>query len=194
MSLDQVAGLGTVTVLDIGTLRVADANPRRIPERAIEIVAESLRRFGWQQPLVIDTDSTVVVGHTRLYAARKLGLTAVPVVTADKLTVRELEAYRIADNRTRDYTTWDFDLLVDQLDDLSDEFADVLGLADWQSIVDDYKGAEEAAALELPSEVENALENGFQLTVFFQTKEEALAAEAEIAKLPGVFDVRHVIG
>jgi len=192
--VDQVASLGTVTVMAAGDLHVADKNPRRIPERAIEIVAESLRHFGWQQPLVVDAENTLVVGHTRLYAARKLGLTHVPVVVADQLSPRELDAYRIADNRTRDFTSWDFGLLVEQLDGLEADFADVLALADWQGIIDDFKGSEEAAELELPDEVTNALDGGFQLTVCFHTKEEALEAEVKIADLPGVFDVRHTLG
>src|SRR5205823_11608904 len=78
-------------------------NPRKIPAKAIEHCAESIKTFGWQQPLVVDADMVLAAGHTRHQAARSLGLKMVPVVVAD-LTADEARAYRIADNRTHDYS------------------------------------------------------------------------------------------
>ncbi|MDN5919389.1 MAG: ParB N-terminal domain-containing protein [Pseudonocardia sp.] len=186
-----VAALGTVTLAAAKDLRLADDNPRKISDRAVDVVALSLQRFGWQQPLVIDGDNAVIAGHTRLLAARKLGLTDVPVVTASGLTEQEVEAYRIADNRTHDFTTWDLPLLVEQLDALAPDFADVLALADWETIVADFENMQNETDLELPDDVDNTLDRSFEVTVCFNSKKEALAAEQTLIDLPGATDVRH---
>lgn len=92
----------------IGDIHPSQDNPRRISPRAIEITAASIQRFGWQQPIVVDTNGVILAGHTRHKAAKHLKLKTVPVVVADNLTPEEAKAYRIADNRTSDYTTWDY--------------------------------------------------------------------------------------
>lgn len=92
-------------------------NPRRNGE-AIAKVAASLKEFGWQQPIVVDNEMVVVAGHTRLAAARTLGMDAVPVVIADNLTSAQVKAYRLADNRVGEEATWDRDLLALEIDEL----------------------------------------------------------------------------
>lgn len=92
-------------------------NPRSNTS-AIPKCAASLKEFGWQQPIVCDVDMTVVVGHTRLAAARMLGMTEVPVLVADWLTPAQAKAYRIADNRVGSEATFDFELLKLELMDL----------------------------------------------------------------------------
>ena len=94
-------------------------NPRNNDE-AVDKVAESIREFGFQQPIVIDKDGVVIVGHTRLKAAKKLGLKTVPVVTADNLTDEQAKAYRLADNKTNEFAEWDIDALDIELLDISD--------------------------------------------------------------------------
>jgi hypothetical protein len=182
--------LPKVHILPIGDVKESAKNPRKIPGRAVEIVAESIRRFGWKQPLVVDADHTLIVGHTRHRAARSLGLTNVPVIIASDLTPAEVDAYRIADNRASDFTTWDLPELTQQLAELEAEFADVLALADWDAVSADAERAG-LGEVKLPPNVAHALDGGFQLNVCFYTKEEALAAEAAIIELAGVFDVRH---
>ena len=99
-------------------------NPRRRGDAAVAKVAGSIREFGWRQPLVVDRAGVLVVGHTRLDAARQLGLDRVPVHVAGDLTPAQAKAYRLADNRTGDETEWDTELLglelgeLDALDDL----------------------------------------------------------------------------
>src|ERR1035441_11025016 len=68
-------------------------NPRKIPQSAVDKVAASIKEFGWQQPIVVDVVGVVVVGHTRLLAARKLGLLEVPVHVATDLTDAQCRAY-----------------------------------------------------------------------------------------------------
>lgn len=185
----DVSDLGEVTYLAITELRESIVNPRNISDKAIELVALSLTRFGWQQPIVVDRDHVIVVGHTRYRAAQHLDLNRVPVVIADDLTPDEIDAYRIVDNRTRDFTTWDLPLLAQELDKLSEEFGDVLALADWEAVATDF--ADSTADLDLPDETINALDGGFTITAHFHSKADALAAEARIIDMPGAFDVRH---
>ena len=85
-------------------------NAKKHSEKQIAAVAESIKRFGWQQPIVVDKDDTVIIGHCRLLAAQQLGLTEVPVVVAENLTKAEIKALRIADNKTNE-SDWDNDLL-----------------------------------------------------------------------------------
>lgn len=92
-------------------------NPRK-NANAISAVAASLKEFGFRQPLVVDDDGVVIVGHTRLEAARALGLSHVPVHIARGLTKAQVKAYRIADNRTAENADWDRDLLALEFTDL----------------------------------------------------------------------------
>lgn len=96
-----------------------EKNPRRNDD-AVQYVAESIRVFGWKQPIVIDQDGIIVAGHTRLKAAKKLGLKEVPCIVADDLTDEQVKAYRLADNKVSEASEWDFDLLFGELDDLID--------------------------------------------------------------------------
>ncbi len=94
-------------------------NSRKIPERAIDKVAASIQEFGWRVPIVVDKDGVVICGHTRLLAAKKLGLREVPVHIADNLTPAQVKAYRLMDNRSHQDTDWDLDLLGPELEDLA---------------------------------------------------------------------------
>ncbi|MBE6373295.1 MAG: hypothetical protein E7055_14655, partial [Lentisphaerae bacterium] len=108
----------------ITDIRPYEKNPRH-NEGAVEAVARSIKEFGWQQPIVVDKDMVVIVGHTRLFAAKQLGLTEVPVVVADHLTPEQVQAYRIADNKTGELSEWDFSLLSLELKDLQDANMDL---------------------------------------------------------------------
>ena len=82
-------------------------NPRKNDE-AVEKVANSIKSFGWQQPIVVDSDGVVIVGHTRLKAAHMLGLSEVPVTVAEGLSDNQVQAYRLADNKTGELADWDW--------------------------------------------------------------------------------------
>jgi DNA modification methylase len=92
-------------------------NPRD-NDAAVEVVARSLRAYGFRQPVVVDRDEVVIVGHTRLKAARKLGLTQVPVHVAADLTPEQVRAYRLADNASAEHAAWDYDLLPIEISEL----------------------------------------------------------------------------
>jgi len=92
-------------------------NPRK-NEKAIPEVVKSLKEFGFRQPLVVDSNMVLIAGHTRLLAAKELGLTNVPVHIASTLTPAQVRAYRIADNRSHDRSEWDVTLLNEELGEL----------------------------------------------------------------------------
>jgi ParB-like chromosome segregation protein Spo0J len=103
-------------------------NARKITPAAINKVAASLKEFGWQQPIVVDSKDVIVVGHTRLKAAQKLGMTEVPVHVAGDLTPGQIKAYRIMDNRSGEEAAWDFELLAPELLDLQVLDLDLMAL------------------------------------------------------------------
>jgi DNA modification methylase len=99
-----------VEMRPIASIRPYQNNPR-INDAAVDAVAASIREFGWRQPIVVDTEIIIVVGHVRYRAALKLGLEFVPVHVAKDLTPAQIKAYRIADNKTHELSDWNYDLL-----------------------------------------------------------------------------------
>ncbi len=84
-------------------------NARKIPASAVDKVAASIQEFGWRQPIVVDREGVIIVGHVRLLAARKLGLEFVPVHVVEILSAAQVKAYRLMDNRSHEETDWDLD-------------------------------------------------------------------------------------
>ena len=114
---------------DINTIKPYENNPRKLKDSAIDKVAMSLKEYGFRQPIVVDKDRVIVVGHTRYRASKKLGFKEVPITIADNLTPEQINAYRIADNRTAEESEWDSELLKMEIKDLeSKDFKlDLLG-------------------------------------------------------------------
>jgi DNA modification methylase len=113
-----------IELRSLASLRPYPGNPR-VNDSAVEAVACSLKEFGFRQPIVVDLDGVIVVGHTRFKAAQKLGLAEVPVHVARELTPAQAQAYRIADNQTATIATWDDDKLVAELLALRDQDFDL---------------------------------------------------------------------
>jgi ParB-like chromosome segregation protein Spo0J len=88
-----------IEMRDLAEIRPFENNPR-INDPAVEAVASSIREFGFRQPIVVDEQGIIVVGHTRYKAALRLGLEQVPVHVAIGLTPVQIKAYRLADNQT----------------------------------------------------------------------------------------------
>ena len=101
----------------ITDIKPYDKNPRD-NDGAVEAVARSIREYGFRQPIVVDADSVIIVGHTRWKAAQKLGLAEVPVHVATDLTPAQIKAYRIADNKVAELASWDMELLPIELSEL----------------------------------------------------------------------------
>ena len=91
---------------NIDSLTPYENNPRH-NEKAVEPVAESIREFGFKVPIVIDGAGVVVTGHTRLKAAKSLGMKKVPCIIADDLTPEQVDAFRLADNKTAELAEWE---------------------------------------------------------------------------------------
>ena len=100
--------------LDIDKLIEYENNPRE-NEEAVEPVAESIKQFGFKVPIVIDKNNVIITGHTRLRAAKKLGMTKVPTIQADDLTEDQVKAFRLADNKTAELADWDITKLANEL-------------------------------------------------------------------------------
>ena len=92
-------------------------NTKKHDETQIKNVAESIKKYGWVQPIVIDNDGTIVIGHCRALAAERLGIKEVPCVVVSDLTEDEINALRIVDNKTNE-SPWDMDLLAKELPEL----------------------------------------------------------------------------
>ena len=113
-----------IETIDIERVIPYARNPRK-NAGAVDKVAASLREFGFRQPIVVDENYTVIVGHTRLLAAKKLGISEVPVHIAEGMTAAQVKAYRIADNRVGEEAEWDDALLAVELGDLQDNGFDL---------------------------------------------------------------------
>ena len=103
--------------ISINDLKPYPQNAKKHPSEQVEHIANSIREFGFQQPIVVDKDNVVVIGHGRLLAAKKLNMDSVPCVRADDLTDEQIKALRLADNKTNE-SEWDFDLLDMELSDI----------------------------------------------------------------------------
>ena len=126
-------------------------NPRN-NENAVDKVASCIAEFGFKNPIVIDKNNVVINGHTRLLASKKLGLKEVPVIIADDLTEAQVKAFRIADNKTSEYATWDKELLRVELDMLEEMN---FNLEDVNIDYSDFSGMDiDLDDIELPEELE----------------------------------------
>src|SRR5579863_1175385 len=114
-----------VCVCPIATVIPYARNARKITDKAVDKVAASIKEFGFRQPIVVDRDNVIIVGHARLLAAKKLGLPTVPVHVAESLTPAQVKSYRLMDNRSHQETDWDLELLGPELSELKDLGADL---------------------------------------------------------------------
>ena len=116
----------------IGKIIPYHNNPRK-NEDAIDAVAASIEEFGFQQPIVVDKDMVIIVGHTRYAAAKQLGLTKVPVVVAKDLSEEQARAYRLADNKTNELAKWDEKLFAEEISGIEEIDMSLFGFGsiDW---------------------------------------------------------------
>lgn len=134
-----------------------EKNPR-INDNAVPAVMKSIEEFGFKVPIVIDKNGTIVTGHTRLKAAKKLGMKTVPCIVADDLTPEQIKAFRLADNKVAEAAEWDMELLAEELDgivdiDMSDfNFGDITDSPSSEDMVED-----DDENIELPSEPKTRL-------------------------------------
>lgn len=107
-----------------------DKNAKKHDKKQIAAVAESIKRYGFVQPVVVDKDGVIVIGHCRTLAAKKLGMETVPCVSVEDLSPEEVNALRLVDNKTNE-SAWDLDLLAESM-----KLADLDGFdLDWGNIL-----------------------------------------------------------
>ena len=117
--MDSMSKNLNVKMMPIGDVVPYEKNPR-LNDQAVDAVASSIREFGFKVPIVVDGKGVVVSGHTRLKAAKTLGLADVPVIVADDLDDTKIKAFRLADNKVAELADWDESLLIKELEELGD--------------------------------------------------------------------------
>jgi ParB-like chromosome segregation protein Spo0J len=133
-----------IRMMNIDAVKPYENNPRK-NDKAVDAVAASIKEFGFKQPIVVDKDMVIIVGHTRLKAARKLGMKEVPVLVADDLTPEQVKAYRLADNKTAELADWDISKLGEELNgifdiDMSSFGFDMSKIEEAEAVDDGYEG------------------------------------------------------
>ena len=153
--------------MEIKMVSVADITPyennaKMHPDEQITQIANSIREFGFKQPIVLDKHNVVIIGHGRLLASKKIGLSEVPVVYANELTDAQVKALRLADNKTNE-SEWDFSMLEAELDDLRLDF----DMSDFGFDLDDEDlqsgGVQEDEVPEPPAEPRSKVGDLYQL-------------------------------
>ena len=144
--------------VSIGELKPYELNAKKHPKKQIQQVANSIKAFGFNQPIVVDKDNVVIVGHGRLEAAKLLGLKEVPVLKVD-LREDQAKAYRLADNKLNE-SEWDMKLVIDELKELDAELIDLTGF-DTDLIVEPEEKDDEVP--DVPEEPTSKLGEIYQL-------------------------------
>lgn len=147
------------------------ANNPRDNSKSIDKVAASIREFGFLQPIVCDRDGVILAGHTRYAAAKKLGLTKVPVIYAEDLTPTQAKAYRLADNKVGEGSVWLEDMLSAELEEVQADGLDMglMGFADpdTYSKRQSWKTSEKLCSMKL--NIMTREKAGYFYTTFFST-------------------------
>lgn len=137
-------------------------NNARINDKAVDIVANSIKEFGFKNPCIINKDNVIVAGHTRVLACKKLGIDKVPCIVADDLTEEQIKAFRIADNSSAQIAEWDIDKLMKELDTIDydmEQFGLAEQLAEIEKTIEQEKQAEEDDYVE-PDDLEIRVHKG----------------------------------
>lgn len=110
--------------MKIETMKVDDLIPyERNPrdnDKAVDAVANSIKEFGFLVPVLIDDDNIILAGHTRIKAAKRLGIKEVPTIRLKGLTEEEKKKYRLIDNKTSELSSWDYELLKEEIDGIDE--------------------------------------------------------------------------
>jgi len=147
-----------------GDLIPYPANAKLHPPAQVDHIANSIKQFGWQQPIVVDAENVVIIGHGRLLAAKQLMLDTVPVVRATDLTEDQVNALRLADNKTNE-SEWDFGKLEQELAELAIEGIDMaqFGFEVGEDFEDHSQEIVEDEAPEVQEEAKSKLGQIYQL-------------------------------
>lgn len=126
-------------------------NPRH-NDQAVDAVASSIKNFGFKVPIVIDAENEIIAGHTRLKAAKKLGMEEVPTIVANDLDDNQVRAFRLADNRVAELADWDEEILANELIDIDDIDMSEFGFEELESELEIHEAEEDEFDEEPPEE------------------------------------------
>jgi DNA modification methylase len=149
-----------IELIYIDKIKPYENNPRN-NDAAVEKVAESIKEFGFKIPIVVDKDNIIIAGHTRYKAAKKLLLENIPVIKADDLTEQQVKAFRIMDNKSSEFATWNYEVLLSEMDSLKldDYDLDLTGfeLNELEQLEDKYspKEIQEDESFDVDEQLEN---------------------------------------
>jgi len=134
-------------------------NAKKHNTKQVKSVADSIKRFGFVQPIVIDKNNEIVIGHCRLEAAKILGLKEVPIISVENLTDKEVKSLRLADNKLNE-SDWNLDLVIEDLKELDEDLLDLTGFDNDLIIEEDEKDDE---VPNVPDEPSSKLGDIYQL-------------------------------
>lgn len=137
-------------------------NPRD-NDQAVDAVASSIKNFGFKVPIVIDSENEVIAGHTRLKAAKKLGMDQVPTIIADDLDENQVRAFRLADNRVGELADWDKEMLEVELLDIDGLDMEQFGFDELETLLEDDEIVEDEFDEEVPEEPKSKLGQIYRL-------------------------------
>lgn len=109
--------MNKIELIKLSELNEYENNPRN-NGNAIEVVKNSIKEFGFTNPILIDDSNVIIAGHTRALAAQELNITDVPCIRLSNLNAQQIKAYRLVDNKTAEISTWDFEKLFDEINEL----------------------------------------------------------------------------
>ena len=138
-----------IEYLSIDKITPYGKNPR-INDDAVQYVAESIKEFGFINPILLDANGVIIAGHTRLKAAKKLGIKEVPVVYVDDLNEEQAKAFRLADNKTGEFAEWDTALLEQELAEILDLDMSLFGFGEDSTLADDLIDDKYTLAVNIP--------------------------------------------
>ena len=139
--------------ISINDIKMYENNPRNNDE-AIKYVANSIKKFGFKVPVIIDKNHTIIAGHTRFKAAKKLNIENLPCLIADDLDDKQIKAFRLADNKVSEFSDWNFELLNQELSKLADFPMSDFGFESLENI-DFVEDVIEDEVPEIPEEPKN---------------------------------------
>lgn len=120
-----------IEYITLSEIKPYENNPR-INDEAVKYVANSIKEFGFKVPIIIDENNVVVAGHTRLKAAKKLGIEKAPCIRVQDLSHNQIKAFRLVDNKVGEIATWDLDKLNIELENIDLDMSDFNFTLDFQ--------------------------------------------------------------
>ena len=145
--------------ININDIKPYERNAKKHPKKQITLIANSIKEFGFDSPIIVDKDNVIIAGHGRLEGAKLLGIKEVPVIRKEKLTEEQVKAYRLADNKIAE-SEWDMGLAIEELKGLSDEMFDLTGFDKDLILEPDAKDDE---VPEIPEEPKSKLGDLYEL-------------------------------